>query len=103
MTTIVICPGCSERIIKKKELLSSTELGQNELERSSYCVLKITLLRLGLPQFEVACFHYTMMRGKVNKGRKVNYMEQQNKLNIRYRENALYMKRGLHEPQKKKP
>jgi hypothetical protein len=44
-----------------------------------------------------------MMRGKVNKGRKVNYMETQNKLNIRYRENALHMKRGLYEPQKKMP
>jgi hypothetical protein len=43
------------------------------------------------------------MRGKVNKGRKVNYMETQTKLNIRYRENALQMKRGLFEPQKKQP
>jgi hypothetical protein len=33
------------------------------------------------------------MRGKVNKGRKVNYMEKRNKLNIGYRENALRMKR----------
>jgi hypothetical protein len=43
------------------------------------------------------------MRGKVNKGRKVNYMEKRNKLNIRHRGNALQMKRGLYEPQKKEP
>jgi len=33
------------------------------------------------------------MRGKVNKGRKVNYTEKRNKLNFRYRENALHTKR----------
>jgi hypothetical protein len=43
------------------------------------------------------------MRGKANKGRKVNYMEKRNELNIRYKKNAVQMKRGLYERQKKEP
>jgi hypothetical protein len=45
------------------------------------------------------------MTGKLNKDRKVNYMERRNKLNIRYRENALHMNREAcmsHRRKKKK-